>query len=312
MICPKKLRTGDKIAIISPASVVKNEYIDSAAEFIRSHGFEPLVMPYAKGPADGSYASDTAHRLSDLLAAWQMPDVKAVLCARGGYGAVHLLPHIPGNLLSENPKWLIGFSDISVLHALSFSQGVISVHGVMSRHWEDGRVDAEALMSILTDGMIPEYQFYNDHHDDTPRNQSGHGEGTLIGGNLAVLNGLAATPFDMLSAPLRQDCILFIEDIAEPIYKTERILYRLYIQGVMQKLKGMIIGAFTESNRDKNFKSTYMMIGKFLKDCKLTSLPVAYGMPAGHIEYNMPLVIGSRFSLDVGSDSALLRPKLNP
>ncbi len=306
MLFPDNLKRGDKIAILSPASIVKAEYIDSAAEYIYSKGYEPLVMPHAKGPASGSYSASLNDRLSDILTAWKSPDIKGVLCSRGGYGAVHLLKMIPGELLRANPRWLIGFSDISALHALSFSQGVASIHGPMTRHWHESGKEAEFLFDILQSGKMPEYEFKNHTSDSIPQNIPGKAKGTLIGGNLAVLNGLSATPYDMLAAPLYKDCILFIEDIAEPIYKIERIMYRLFLQGVLGKLKGLIAGAFTESNPDRNFKSTEQMIARFLKEHGLANIPVAFGAPIGHIEGNMPVIEGAEVTFEVTSDTAFL------
>lgn len=308
LIFPDTLKKSDVIAIISPASVVKAEYIDAAAEYIRSQGYEPLVMPHAKGPADGSYAASSEDRLADLLAAWQMPEVKAIVCSRGGYGAAHLLPLIPGRLLRENPKWLIGFSDISALHALSFSQGVASIHGPMTKHWNSERPEAADVMHILESGEMPRYEFENNDRTKCPENIPGRGQGVLVGGNLAVLNGLAATPFDLLAVPMKEDCILFIEDIAEPIYKIERILYRLFMQGVLERLKGLIVGAFTESKADKNFDTTELMIGKFLRDHNLSHFPVAFGAPFGHIDHNMPLIEGAEVEIEVSSGAAILSP----
>lgn len=307
MLLPDRLKIGDKIAIISPASVVKAEYIDSAAEFIVSNGYEPVIMPHAKGPADGSYAASMENRLFDLLAAWMKPDIKAMLCARGGYGAVHLLPYIPGELLRENPRWLIGFSDISALHAISLSQGVASIHGPMARHWNNFSPEADEIIRILETGMMPEYAFERSADDGLPQNFEGEAEGMLIGGNMAVLNGLAATPFDLFAFAMKQDCILFIEDIAEPIYKIERILYRLYMQGVLGKIKGLLVGAFTETSSDKNFNSTQQMIEQFLSGKGLTKIPVAFGVPVGHIEGNMPFIEGARIKLSVTPDNTIIR-----
>jgi len=306
MFFPERLKAGDKVAVISPASVVKPEYVDSAAEYIRECGFEPVVMPHAKGPADGSYAASLDERLSDIIAAWSMPDVKAVLCSRGGYGAVHLLPLIPENLFRENPRWLIGFSDISALHAYSLRQGVVSIHGPMAKDLHAGHTGGEAVVEILRTGKMPEYVFDDPGSDELPPNRPGEACGTLIGGNLAVLDGLAATPYDILAWPLKEDCILFIEDIAEPIYKIERILCRLYMQGVFSKLKGLAVGRFTETSPDRNDVSTEMMISRFLKDRNLTHFPVAYNLPVGHFPGNMPLIEGAEVCMAVASGSARL------
>lgn len=312
MIIPEKLNRGDKVAIISPASSVRQEFIDGAAAFFEAQGFEPFVAPHANGPADGSFAAPLSDRLSDLLTVWQMPEVKAVVCSRGGYGAAHLLPLIPGELLRENPKWLVGFSDISALHALSLSQGVASIHGPMTRHLNDAAPEAAALMMILRGEGMPGYEWnLRDGGNDcagVEANRTGSAEGRLVGGNVAVLNGLAATPFDLFARALSEDTILFIEDIAEPVYKIERVLCRLWMQGVFARLKGLLVGRFTAYEPDRKYPSMEAMIHNFLADRGLDGFPVAYNFPAGHIEGNMPLVEGGKVCLDVSEESARLMP----
>ena len=300
MIRPECIKPGDKITIITPASVVKSEYIHKACDFLRRNGFETVVMPYAEGPSDGSFASTKQHRLSDFLSVWQDPDIKAVICGRGGYGATHLLPHIPGKLLSENPKWLIGFSDISALHALSVTQGVESIHGPMCRHFNDDDQGVKAIMDIITGSNPLIYEFERGESSDEknlPLNHCGEAEGILIGGNVAVLNGLAATPFDLFARALNEDCILFVEDVAEPIYKIERVLYRLLMQGVFSRIKGLIVGQFTEYKSSVDHLSMETMIEKFLNENSLTQFPVAYNFPAGHVSPNYPLIEGAMTTL---------------
>lgn len=296
IIFPQPLKEGDKVAIVSPASPVKEEFIDQAAEYLSGHGFEPVIFPHAKGPKSGTYASDFDGRLDDLIASYSMPDIKAVICSRGGYGAVHLLPHIPGHLLSDNPKWLVGFSDISALHALSISQGVGSVHGPMTKHFAIGNEGASEIIKILCGENHPVITSIG--NKELPDNHAGCGEGILLGGNLAVLDGLAGTSFDLFARALTEDVIIFIEDIAEPIYKVERILYRLYLQGVLSKAKGLAVGQFTEYKPDGNYASMEQMISDFLYRNNLTHLPVGFGFPIGHIEDNRPVIEGQRVRLE--------------
>lgn len=306
MIYPEKLKSEDKVAVITPATVVKTEFIGSAAEFLRDNGLEPVVMPHAKGPADGSYAASLGGRLSDLLTAWQMPEVKGVLCARGGYGATHLLPHIPGALLRENPKWLIGFSDISALHAFSLSCGVASIHGPMARDFRADCAGGRAVIEMLKTGRMSELTFENTGGEALPENIAGEASGRLIGGNLAVLNGLAATPYDIFARAMEEDIILFLEDIAEPIYKIERVLYRLYMQGVFTRLRGLAVGRFTEYNADKNYPTVERMIEAFLADHDLKDFPVAYNLPVGHFPGNLPVMEGAEVTLRVTPTAANL------
>lgn len=300
MIKPDRLSKGDKIAIISPASAVKGEFIDRACEYLEEYGLEPVVMPHAKGPSDGSYSATFTARFEDFVNSWSDTEIKAILCGRGGYGATHILPDLPTDLFSNNPKWLIGFSDISALHAAITAQGVMSVHGPMTRHFNPGDSGVEQIMRLLIKDEFPVYKFTRTGFEVMPENRPGKAVGRLYGGNLAVLNGLAATPYDMLNRPKEGDAILFIEDIAEPIYKVERVLYRLLMQGIFENLKGLIVGQFTEYKPSADHLSMEIMIEKFLSDHKLNHFPVSYHFPVGHIEGNMPLVEGARTEMEVG------------
>ncbi len=303
MVIPPLLKDGDRVAIISPASTVKPEYIAGAVEFLRAEGFEPIVSAHAGGPASGSYASDTASRLDDFIGAWKDPSIRAVLCARGGYGSVHLLPHIDECMLRDNPKWLIGFSDISALHTMLSAAGVASIHGPMAKHLaEEGpeHYASRALMRIMRDGLPVEY-FAAPH----PFNICGASEGRLAGGNLAVINGLAATRFDVLDPDT--PTILFIEDISEAIYAVERMLRRVIMSGAFRNITGLIVGHFTEYRHpDANHPDMETMISRLLKECGIGGIPVAFGFPVGHTSDNLPLVCGADATLEVTPSGVIL------
>lgn len=305
MVRPPLLREGDRIAIISPATVVRPEYIDGAVDFLIHHGLQAEVMPHAKGAADGSFAASHAERLSDLTEAFSNPDYKAVLCARGGYGCNHLLAEMPPSLLADNPKWLIGFSDVSALHAAANRAGVISLHAPMAKHLATlGPEDpcSLRLVEILKKGLPLSYEV-----SSHPLNVDGRAEGTLVGGNLAVISGLADTPWD----PLRVEGpkILFIEDISEAIYAVERMLIRLLMSERIQEVRGIVAGRFTDYRPDKNHPDMETMISHLLMSPvgKKFNGPVALGFPAGHVDENLPLPLGADASLTVRPDSVSLR-----
>lgn len=304
MIYPDRLNPGDKIAIVSPATTVKEEYIDGAVGLLRSEGFLPVVMPSAKGPADGSYASSLENRVSDLRSTLHDSEIKAILCARGGYGCIHLLPFFSDEEIRHNPKWLIGFSDVSALHALWHRAGVASIHGPMAKHLAlSGRQDVctSALLNILK--AFPAMFYRCAPH---PFNRTGKACGRLLGGNLAVLDGLASTGFDMMTGRDPDGVVLFLEDIAEPIYKVERMLTRLYISGALQRLRGLIIGRFTEYNPDRNHASMENMIDALLRGYGLNEIPVAFGFPVGHVDVNLPLIEGDMVELSVDNEEVML------
>lgn len=310
MIYPPALSPGDTIAIVSPATTIKPEYVAEAARRLEEAGFRVAIAPHALGPASGTYAASDTSRTADFLAALQDPEVKAILCARGGYGCVHLLPALPHEAVVSSPKWLIGFSDVSALHAFWQHCGVASIHASMAKHLTEYSLDETcnaSLLSILTSPAGASFCIEAPAH---PLNTFGEAEGLLRGGNLAVLDGLAGTPFDILKVAEGEDVILFIEDIAEPIYKVERMLTRLYLSGTLSRLRGLVVGRFTEYSPDANFSDMESMIRSRLCQWGLRSLPVGFGFPIGHISDNRPIVEGSRARLVVTETNSTLEFKL--
>lgn len=301
---PSPLQPGDTIAIVTPASSVLDEYIDGAVAAIELRGYRARVMPHARGRHIGNHPVAPEERLQDLVEAYNDPEVKAILCSRGGYGCVSLLKDFPAGMMVRNPKWLIGFSDISVLHALSYRDGVTSMHAPMAKFLtqHDGAEAAvERWWSVLEGKGSVTMEF------SAPPgvNISGAATGRLIGGNLAVLNGLAGTPFDLLNAPVETPCILFIEDVGEQVYEVHRMLTRLFLSGAMRILRGLVVGRFTDYRQDNRYEDMTAMISDTLRRYDVT-FPVAFDAPVGHVEDNRPLVIGARSRLLVTGDNAVL------
>ena len=304
---PAPLKKGDKIAIISPASAVKEEYVLGAMTRIMERGYEPVLMPCAIGHESGTFAATKAERLIDLIETLEDSSIKAILCARGGYGCCQLLANITYGMVSRNPKWLIGFSDISALHALFYRSDIASIHGPMAKHLATMPADdpcTEALFAILENGGKFDYTVAPHEY-----NTEGKATGILRGGNLAVLNDLSDTPCDILSLNHnKEDVILFLEDINEPIYKVNRILWRLYNSGTLMQVKGMIFGQFTDYKPDANFESMEDMIKDFMERTMLAfDIPTVYNFPVGHIDANYPLVEGARVELEVKETGVCLR-----
>jgi len=295
-IYPAPLKPGDKIAILAPAGPIKSAPVDSAAEVLRSIGYEPVIYPHTFGEF-GHFSGTHDERFADLASAFADPDVRAILCARGGYGVVHNLDKLAALPLSQDPKWVIGFSDISALHALMASKGIASIHSSMAKQIALGPDDPDnATLFEILKGNFPTYTF-----EPCPYNHPGHAEGKLLGGNLAVIADLIATPFDII----QEGTILFIEDVSEPIYKIERILYQLRLKGILPQLKGLIIGQFTEYKPDDNHPTMEAMIAEALADYPY--LPVAFNAPIGHVDHNVPVVESSNAILDITNDSVTLK-----
>lgn len=288
IIFPAPLQKGDLIAICSPAGPIAAEKVNGAARVLESQGWRVRIMPHTLGN-NGNYSGTADERFADLSAALTDPEVKAVLCSRGGYGVVHIMERLDDIDLRKNAKWVIGFSDISALHAAMGRQGVASIHASMAAHLHEAGADDpdnKALFSILR-GERPAFSFPSDRYD-----RPGIAEGRLTGGNLAVLADLINTRYDMLLA----DRILFVEDIAEPIYKTERIFYQLRISGVLSRLRGLIVGQFTDYRPDKNYDTTEHMIADMVAPY---NYPVAFNAPIGHVSHNIPVIENAYVTLKV-------------
>lgn len=285
---PQPLQPGDKIAIVSPAGIVNPDFVYSAIQVLSNEGWQPYIGQHAL-EQQGSFSGSIDDRFEDLKNAFLDPETRAILCSRGGYGAVHLLERLSAIPLKQDPKWLIGFSDISALHALMVSKGIASIHAPMAKHLaQENGTDSNSyqLFEILR-GWRPKYQW-----DSHPLNRCGNTSGKLIGGNLAVLQALINTPYDVF----KKGIILFIEDIGEPIYKVQRMLYQLRLSGILQSLKGLIVGQFTNYHPDANFPDMETMISEIIAPY---NYPVAFNAPIGHVNNNTPLIIGSEITFSV-------------
>jgi muramoyltetrapeptide carboxypeptidase len=284
---PAPLKEGDKIAICSPAGPIAEENVTGAVEVLKQQGWEPVVMPHTLGQY-GNYSGTDAERLGDLRDAFADKDVRAIICSRGGYGVVHIMEQLAKLPIENDPKWVVGFSDISALHAVMQYKGIASIHGSMTSHIKLGADDEDnaSLFAILR-GEHPAYTFPSHEYD-----KQGIAGGKLVGGNLAVIAELINTPFDII----KEDTILFIEDVSEPIYKIERILYQLRLSGVLQKLRGLVIGQFTEYKPDNSYENMEDMLRDMTSDC---NYPIAFNAPVGHVFHNIPLIEGAKVTLKV-------------
>lgn len=295
ILTPRPLRHGDKIAIVSPASIIKPQIVYNTLPILSAHGWVAYAGEHTFD-RDGSYAGSDEARYSDLATALLDPETRAIICARGGYGAVHLLDRLDSLPLRNDPKWVVGYSDISALHALMSKHGIESIHAPMCKHIAEHRgtdIDSQRLFALLAGKREPIKVQPSGH------NRTGIATARLSGGNLAVIAGLVSTPYDTILP----GNILFIEDIAEPIYKVERILYTLRLSGVLGSLSGMIVGRFTDYTPSRDDETMEDMITHMIAPYKY---PVAFGVPIGHVDHNIPLVCSSTVTLTVTADSTTI------
>ena len=286
MITP--LQPGDKIAIIATARLISREDIAAAIDILKSWGLEVEVGPTV-GAQYGVFAGDDAMRLQDLQQALDRPDIKAIICARGGYGTTRILDQVDFSHFQKHPKWIVGFSDITSLLCHIHSLGIESVHGIMPLLFPSGT--AEALDSLRRVLFGEELSYSTPAH---AFNRTGIAEGQLIGGNLALLHNVSGTSSDFTT----KGKILFLEDIDEYLYSIDRMMVHLDRAGKLKDLAGLIVGHFSDikDNAIPFGKDAYEIIaehsGKY-------NYPVCYGFPTGHEPDNLALVCGRKARLEV-------------
>ncbi|NVO08415.1 MAG: LD-carboxypeptidase [Bacteroidales bacterium] len=295
-ITPPFIKPGDCIGIIAPARRVLVQEINPAIRFLTGKGFIVKTAPHLFAGFH-QFAGTEEQRASDFIGMIEDPTVKAILCARGGYGSVRLLEHMNFRKLQQNPKWIVGYSDITVFHSLLNGwYGLETIHGPMPFNFqsEGGTNESlDCLINVLT-GENPKYTV-NPH----PLNKLGKAEGILVGGNLSILYSLSGT-----NADINPDGkILFIEDLDEYLYHIDRMMMNLKHGGKLTNIAGLIVGGLTEM-KDNHIPfgfTPHEIVSNALKNF---NIPICFDFPAGHVEPNYSLIMGRRIRLEVNDDGA--------
>lgn len=292
---PAPLKDGDLIAIASPAGAVRDHsLVHEAASVLRNYGFAVEIAPHCL-TRNGYYSGTKGERLSDLATLLARDEVKAILCSYGGYGSVHLLDDF-APLIAKHPKWFIGMSDISALHAACLVSGIESLHAPQCRHIATHHNDkaTQQLISILK-GERPCY-----HIAPHELNIKGEATGRLAGGNLSVIAALAGSRYDLFT----DNNIIFIEDTGELPYRIERLMYQLKYSGALNRIGGLVVGQFTNAKEHCGFGgTTYELIHNIIKDY---NIPACFNFPVGHCDNNLPLIEGAEVTLSVTDSDVVL------
>ena len=297
MVMPEFLQPGDTIAIVSPASIPQRDDVLGACEVLKEWGYVPVLGEHVL-TENGSFAGTIEQRLADLHWALVSPNVKAIMCSRGGYGSIQVLLEMRDGIFADNPKWIIGYSDISAIHAAMTTEGVMSIHGNMCAPLcpEKGNDARSTALRKLLGGELPYYKVEND-----TLNRAGTATGKLIGGNMAVLMDLACSRIDVLTN--EDDYILFVEDVDESLQSLNRMIYRMKAAGIFDRVKGLIVGRFANAPANKDFNHINEVFHSVIKDY---DFPVCYNFPIGHVEENYPLIEGATVTLTVGDGYSTL------
>ena len=289
------LHKGDLIYITAPAKSIDASYVHYAENYLLNLGYRVEISAHCLG--EYHYFSGTeAQRALDFNKAIHNPEVKAILCARGGYGCIQILDQIDWQAFSENPKWVIGFSDITVFHHRLQHLGFPSIHGSMPLNFEEN--SKEALNTFLKAISGNPYSIHSPIHSS---NKLGDVEGIVVGGNLSIVYSLLGT-----KDKTRFDGgILFIEDLAEQRYHLDRMLHSLVRSGATFGLKGLIVGSFS------SMQDTAVPYGKDIEEIIREhfgglNIPIGFGFPAGHIPDNRAIIFGEMAHFSVNESGAEL------
>ena len=301
---PEALKAGDKIAIISPASTPGDQNPEKAAATLRAWGFDPVIGPHALSKCH-SYAGTIEERCADLRWALNDPDIKAIVCTRGGYGSAMLLDPMTHEDFNRNPKWIVGYSDITALHSALVCSSVMSLHANMGGALgERGPEDSINLMlrDVLM-GQLPSYTV-----PANPLNKMGTAKGIIIGGNMAVFTNIGGSyQWDFLDREnvRGRDIILFFEDVSESMPRVNSMLQQLRLKGILDYVKGIIVGRFTEYEPRDGYTDMNEMLSETLNGY---DIPVCYDFPASHDEsWNYPMIEGCPAELIVEPQGVTLR-----
>jgi muramoyltetrapeptide carboxypeptidase len=298
-IFPPALQSGNTIAIVCPAGYMPAEKATACIKTLKKWGYKVIKGKTVGGRSKNYFSGTDAERLQDLQEALDNPKVSAILFGRGGYGTTRILDQIDWKKFLKNPKWIIGFSDITILHGYMHQQlGIASVHGPMSGAFnEDNGINRYtlSLKDALEDKPV---HFMAKHH---PFNQSGKVSAPLIGGNLCLMAHAIGTN----AAYDTKGKILFMEDIGEQLYNIDRMMLQLKRSGKLDKLKGLIVGGFSDTkDTERPFgKTAYEIIREHVREY---DYPKAFGFPISHDKENLAIVIGKKYTLEIDEAGTIL------
>ncbi len=299
---PSYLRKGDTIGIVCPSGYMPSDKAQTCIKVLQEWGYQ-VKIGKTLGNQFHYFSGTDQERLEDLQQMLDDTSVKAILCGRGGYGMSRIIDLLDFKVFKKNPKWIIGYSDITLLHAHVFTQlKTVSLHSPMAAAFNDGEFENEYIQSLKKILKGGSYKYRSAAH---PLNQFGTGSGELVGGNLSLLAHMTGSR----SAFNFNKKILFIEDIGEYIYNVDRMMIQLERSGALQKLSGLIIGGFTD------MKDTVIPFGASITQVihervKKYKYPICFDFPVSHSRENYPLKVGVKHELKVGKGGAILADSL--
>jgi len=298
MIRPSYLKEGDTVAIVSTARKVSKKELLSAITILKNWRLK-VVLGTSIEAEEHQFAGNDKLRTTDFQAMLDHPEINAIWCARGGYGTVRIIDQLDFSNFKKHPKWIIGYSDVTVLHSHLHQLGIETLHAQMPVSIE---TKPEVTINSIKATLFGEQ--YGIKIPSEKNNSTGKASGQLIGGNLSILYSLCGSP----SALNTKGKILFIEDLDEYLYHIDRMLQNLKRNGTFDELEGLIVGGMTQMHdNDIPFgKSAEEII---LSICLDYNFPIAFNFPAGHVEDNRALIMGREVSLEIDKTNVKLKFK---
>jgi muramoyltetrapeptide carboxypeptidase len=273
------------------------EKVTICAQILESWGYR-VHIGKTVGTKFGHFSASDMDRQNELQSMMDDPEIHAILCARGGYGLSRIVTALDFTKFKAHPKWVIGFSDITILHAAIHQEGIQSIHGPMSAAFGKGAAGLPYILALKEMLMGKEQSV---QAASNPANQLGIAEGTLVGGNLCLLTHLIGSKNQLIT----KGKILCIEDVGEHHYNVDRMLIQCKNAGLLEGLAGLVVGGFSEMKDDASeFGETVTeMIQRLTKGA---NYPICFGFPVSHELENMPIQLGANYRLTVSSDSSVL------
>jgi len=300
IIIPPYLKTGDTIGITCPAGYMPLEKAQTCIDTLPAWGYKVKVGATLGSPSDNYFSGTDDQRLAELQQMLDDPEIKTILCGRGGYGITRIIDHLDFTAFLRTPKWIIGFSDITLLHTHILTRcNVATLHAPMAGAFNDGGATGPGVESLRR-ALAGEPQSYQ--APAHPFNGNGSATGPIVGGNLALL----AHSIGSASEPDTRGSILFLEDVGEYLYNIDRMMRQLKRAGKLKDLAGLLIGGFTEmKDTTRPFGASFEAI---IRDAiGATPYPVAFDFPISHGKENVALKIGATYRLHVGSKGTVLQ-----
>lgn len=300
VILPSNLKKGDTIAITCPGGYMQKDRVQHCIDTLQKWGYDVMLGKTIGSHSENYFSGTDEERADELQAMLDDPRIKAIIFGRGGYGMSRIIDKLNFNRFKKQPKWLVGFSDITLLHChVHTRSGIATIHGPMAAAFNPDNNEPQSIIALhnCLKGRRMNYEIQSHQN-----NKIGIAIGELIGGNLAMLAHISGSRSDIDT----RGKILFIEDIGELLYNTDRMMIQLKRSGKLKGLSGLIFGGFS------NMKDTLRPYGKTVDEILADIIvdydyPVCFGFPISHDWENVPVKMGLTHKLTVGHSKVTLK-----